>query len=288
MNKRSVIITGANGFIGSALVDYFCNKGMHVKAFVRRLPTLPKERVEYCLYSLEKTPNEVYFESVDYFIHCAFVKHDVDKNSDAINLKGTSLLLKLCRKHNVKMVFISSFSAHSEAMSHYGKNKFECEKIFNLSTDVVIKPGLVLGDCGFASEVISFVKKSNVIPLIGGGKQPLQTLHINDLCLAIDVIMENAYCGLFSIAETHVLTMKSFYKEIGAILNKKIFFIPVPFSIVFWITRSFELLKLKLPISSESLLGLKYLISIDTTKDVRLLGFFPRSYRDSLQLILKK
>lgn len=288
MNKPTIIITGANGFIGKSLVKYFSNKGWFVKAFVRHMPVKQNKGVEYCKFSLEGFLKEKKFKDVDYLIHCAFVKFDENKNADKINLEGTSMLLNLCRANNIKMLFLSSFSAHNQAMSHYGKNKLECEKLFNLSSDVILNPGLVIGNSGFASEIISFIKKSSIVPLIGGGRQPLQTIYINDLCFCIHSIFKKKLSGKFYIAESKSISLKEFYKEVAKLQQRKIFFLPLPYFFVYNICKVMELLRLKFPASSENVLGLKQLIKIDTTKDLETLGVSIGSYSESLKLIIKK
>lgn len=73
------------------------------------------------------------------------MKFDQNKNADKINIDGTKKLVEFCRKKNIKPLFFSSFSAHKEAISHYGKTKLELEKLFDISKDVILKPGFVLG-----------------------------------------------------------------------------------------------------------------------------------------------
>jgi FlaA1/EpsC-like NDP-sugar epimerase len=58
MNKPTIIITGANGFIGQQLLQHFLNKNWNVKAFVRSVPKNKFEGVEYIIYNLEEKPNE--------------------------------------------------------------------------------------------------------------------------------------------------------------------------------------------------------------------------------------
>jgi len=195
MSKSTIIITGANGFIGQQLLQHFCNKNWNVKAFVRSVPKNKLEGVEYITYNLEEKPNETAFESVDYLVHCAYLKFEKNKNADAINWAGTKTLVDLCRKNKVKPLFLSSFSAHEKAQSHYGKTKLEVEKLFDLSKDVILKPGFVIGKKGMASELIDTIRKSKFFPLIGGGTQPIQTIFIDDLCSIVETPIDGYWFG---------------------------------------------------------------------------------------------
>lgn len=288
MNKPHIIITGANGFIGEHLVRYFFENGWHVKAFVRKIPNEIVRDVEYVEYDLEKSLDESTFDAVDYLVHCAFLKFDQNKYADGINLTGTKKIVDVCRKKNIKLLFLSSFSAHKDAESHYGKTKLACEKLFDVTKDVVLKPGLVIGKKGLASELIKTINKSTLIPLIGGGSQPVQTIYVEDLCLIIEQAFERDTVGLYHVAETKAITMKMFYQEVAKQLNRKIRFIPFPLSLLFFICKMSEAIGLRLPVSSENVLGLKHLVKFDTEKDLKKLDFTLKNYSESIESVLKE
>lgn len=287
MTKPSIIITGANGFIGESLVNYFFAKGWLVKAFVHSMPVNKLSGVEYVLYNLEEKPNAQIFESVNYLVHGAYLKFDKNKNSDSINIQGTKTLLDLCRKNNIKPLFLSSLSAHKDAESHYGKTKLESEKLFDVSKDIILKPGFVIGKKGLSGELINRIRNSTFFPLVGGGLQPIQTIHINDLCLIIEKVFIENVVGLYHVAEMEEVSMKTFYQEISSQLNKKMNFISFPTSLLYFICRVFESIGIKFPVSSENVLGLKHLIKFDTTKDLNKLGVTLKNYKESLKAVIK-
>src|SRR4051794_24178922 len=121
--SRCIIITGANGFIGSELVNRLSSAGWKVKAFVHSQPSVKIPGVEYIGFDLEKENREPDFNDAELLVHCAYIRYDQNKNADEINIAGTKRLIAICRKKNIKPIFISSFSAHPGAQSHYGKNK---------------------------------------------------------------------------------------------------------------------------------------------------------------------
>ncbi|HEY0030654.1 MAG TPA: NAD-dependent epimerase/dehydratase family protein [Bacteroidia bacterium] len=284
---KTIIITGANGFIGESLVSYFHVLGWKVRALVHNSPKNKLPDVDYFPYDMEDCPLESVFEGADFLVHCAYLRHDRNRNSNTININGTRDLIALCRKQNIKPVFLSSFSAHPAAASHYGKTKFESEKLFDLSRDLVLKSGFVIGKKGMGAEIVNKIKSSKWFPLVGGGLQPIQTIAIDDLCLIINGVLDKDASGLFHIAEAEAITMKSFYEEIALQLNRKIVFIPMPTSFMYAICRFAETVGLKLPVSSESVLGLKHLIKFDTRKDLAKLQVSLKTYRESIQSALK-
>ena len=163
MNSLTIIITGANGFIGTKLVNYFSSKNWNVIAFVHHLPKEKLENVVYREYDLTKSQNEDSFIHADYMIHAAYMKKEMHPNAFEINIQGAKDLLSASRKYNLKKnIFISSMSSRPDALSDYGKQKFIIEKLFNTKEDVIIRPGLVLGDGALAKEIFTFIKKKKI------------------------------------------------------------------------------------------------------------------------------
>lgn len=268
----TIIITGANGFIGSALVKHFSSKGWKVKALVRAALNAKVDNVSYHPYDLAKPVDDELFNATDVLVHCAYKKYETGNDADEINISGTKHLIEQCRKHNVKPVFLSSFSAHEDAVSHYGKHKFYLESLFDVKTDLVLKPGLVLGNSGLFHSIAEVIKTKKVVPLIGGGKQPLQVIAVDDLCKVIAAAIEKRLTGKLYIAEPTVITMKQLYDAIAARCNKKVVYFPLPASIALLLAAAAAGIGVKLPVSPESVKGLTQLRSFDTTADMQKVG----------------
>ena len=226
----SIIITGANGFIGTALVNHFVAKNWNVIAFVHHLPNKKIKGVIYKEYDIMIYTDDGLFADADYLIHGAYMKHNSHPEAFNLNIKGAKNILSLSRKYNLKKnIFLSSISSRADALSNYGKMKFEVEKLFNTDKDFVIRPGLVIGNGGIVKEMVEFIKRKKIIPLIGGGKQPIQTVAIDDLIQFIDKALSEDLTGTITIAEPNAVTYKEFYKALSKQINVKPLFIPMPF-----------------------------------------------------------
>lgn len=284
----TVVITGANGFIGSALVEHFKAKGWKVRALVVD-PTheSKKEKVAYFAYSLASPPDAQAFSNADYLVHTAYSKHDAKTpNAYKLNIIAAKRLVALAKKHNLKKsLFMSSMSAQSDALSVYGKQKYAIEKIFSGQRGVVLRSGLVLGNGGLAWQIAQFIKSKRVAPLIDGGNQPIQVIAIYDLVQAIEHSLVSKVHGTFTIATPTVYSYKKLYKAIAAHLKIKVLFIPVPFIVPLLAIRAIHLLHLPFAIIEDNLLGLKKLRAYTGIgKDLQALNIQP----DELPAILSK
>jgi len=288
MNKstKTVIITGATGLLGTVLVDYFNNLEWRVIAFVRKIPKERKKNVLYEEYHLEEEVDEKHFEGVDYLIHSAYLPYKKANNSDLINYEGTERLLNVCSMTNTKMIFLSSFSSHNKALSHYGIHKFACEKLFEKSNHAVAKISFIIWNKGILKEMISKMTSSKFFPLIDRGRQPLQSIWIADLCKSIQIILEKDLNGVYYLGSEEVVTMKTFYKELANKKRLNTIFVPIPSSLLLVACKCLEFLKVEIPVSSENILGLRKMRSFDTLKSQKQLDFYFNNYKNSLQKVI--
>ena len=122
-----VLVTGADGFIGSHLTEFLLQKGYDVKAFTFYnsfntwgwLDTLPKEKLKQIdIFSGDiRDPNGVYeaMKGVDCVFHLAaliaipFSYHSPDSYIDT-NIKGTLNVLQAARKLETNRILITSTS----------------------------------------------------------------------------------------------------------------------------------------------------------------------------------
>ena len=127
MLGKKVLVTGADGFIGSHLVEHLIEEGFQVKAFVYYnsfnswgwLDTLPKEvlnKIEIFTGDV-RDPNGVRtaVKGVDIIYHLAaliaipYSYHSPDSYVDT-NVKGTLNILQAARDFNIERVIVTSTS----------------------------------------------------------------------------------------------------------------------------------------------------------------------------------
>ena len=277
----TIAITGATGFIGSHLMGHFQKKGNKIITLQRVVPTKKIEGIVYRLYDLQKKCDDSLLSDVDLLIHCAYAPRSFD-----INVHAAKELFALAHKNNTNIVFISSFSAHADAISEYGKQKYAIEQILDPTKHLIIRPGLVIGNGGLAQSMITYAKNKNIVPLINGGTQPIQSIYINDLARAIDIALEKNTTGTLSLAEEKPVTYKEFYTLIYASLKRKPIFVSVPYFVMNSVLSITSLLLIHLAITKENLLGLKMLRFVNTKPSVQQLGITLKTTSESLKALL--
>jgi len=281
-----IVITGANGFLGSTLCSYFSQKGWTVKALVHHIPASRIAGVTYYQFDLLQEPEQSIFKGADYFIHCAYAKAAKGMDAFTVNIEGTKKLLATSRKCNIKQnIFISSLAAREDALSVYGKQKFAAEKLFNHPNDLILRPGLILGKGGLFGQMRTYLQKSKLIPLISGGNQPMQTIYVNEVAQAIELCIQKNISGTLSLATPETLSYKEFYQLLCKSLNAKPVFVSLPHGLLFAGLTITETIGIPLPINRENLLGLKKITHTDTKADLDRIGIQLKSCEEVLKLL---
>jgi nucleoside-diphosphate-sugar epimerase len=262
--SHTIAITGASGFLGGTLVEHFASIGWHVIGLVRNPQAQPvRKGVTYRQYDVLQPLQNGSLKGVDCLVHAAYIKTTPTQMTTDPNIIGAEQLLKAVSASNVrKTVFISSMSSHEGAISAYGKQKFAIEGLVSSNGGVSLRPGLILGKGGIVASMSQFIKRFHVVPLVAGGTQPIQVVRV----ITLD---EH---GVLTIASPSIYTYKSFYSALARRLRIRVFFIPVPYSILLMATTLLRLVPGKLGVDVDSVRGLKKLISVNVEPDLQKLN----------------
>jgi nucleoside-diphosphate-sugar epimerase len=284
MTQPKMIITGANGFIGTYLADYFSSRGYTVTALVYPMPAEKKPGIVYRTYDLSQPVDETGLAGCDTVIHCAYIKSGDDAHADEINFNGTHNLYDAAKKAGIKkFIYFSSLSAHEQALSHYGQMKFKIESMLDPATDLILKPGLVIGHGGLFQDISGYFQRSALIPLVDGGRNKVQCIALDDLAKWIEVAITKNIAGKFALAAESPITMREMYQSISRKMRKKIIPLPVPFWLVNLGFILLGALQIKTPVARESLLGLKQNRLWDVTKTARVSGIAFKSCQQAIE-----
>lgn len=191
--KSTILVTGANGFVGKAVCGHLLGLGKNVRGAVRG-NLLASYQVQ--APSLTADANwTAQLENVDVVVHCAARVHVMlDTATDplaafrAVNTEGTLNLAKQAINAGVRrFIFISSIKVNGEhtepgqpfdeivqspPQDPYGRSKYEAEQaLMALATEsemtvTIIRPPLIYGNgvkANFAS-MVKWVRKGVPLP----------------------------------------------------------------------------------------------------------------------------
>jgi nucleoside-diphosphate-sugar epimerase len=192
-----VLLTGATGFIGSAVASSLTEDGYRLRCLVRKKSGKFDDLVEQVVCDLDNLNgvSSEAFSNIDCVIHLAARTNEIKKNSlvdlneyRRSNCDSTLNLANIASKHGVKrFIFLSSIKVNGEqtlpgvsfkaddnvaTKESYGVSKYEAEKgLLQLALSsqmeiVIIRPPLVYGPNvkGNFASIISWIKKGVPLP----------------------------------------------------------------------------------------------------------------------------
>jgi NADH dehydrogenase len=287
---RTVVVTGAAGFLGGHLCRALATRGFAVRALVRRpdAATLPAE-VRVGRLDLPDTIDADVLRGADVVVHAAWATRETDAaRAERQNVEGTRRLLEAAHGAGARVVFVSSVAARADAPNAYARTKHAAERLCDPARDLVVRPGTILarGGGGIFGLMRDLMQKLHVVPLFGGGRQPLQTVHIDDVCEAVARAIERDVTGAINVAEPDALDFRDVLRMTAARSRTRCVFVPLPFGPVLAAVRTMERLGLPTPLRSESLLGMQGLQAVPVADDLRRLDLRVRPVAESLADII--
>lgn len=262
----NILITGANGFVGSALVLKLAEiESARIRISVRKSTRILSKRVE-TFENLELAENTDWtdaLKNIDVVIHCAARAHLLKDNANdpltefrKVNTAGTLCLARQAAEAGAKrFIFISSlgvngaetfskpFLADDTPRPHspYAQSKFEAENgLRELSQTtkmsvVIIRPPLVYGPNapGNFGALTRIIKKRIPLPL-GRLTNKRSFVYLDNLVdlIALCIDHPNAANQTFLVSDDEDLSTTQLLKKKGDVFNKPVVLLPVPTSIL--------------------------------------------------------
>lgn len=273
VKKKTVLITGGSGFLGTNLVNYLYKKGYKLKVIDLVMPLNyndMKYKAKYVWSDIRKIKNlNRIFTGVDYIVHAAaalplYSARDIYSTE----IMGTENILRVAHRQKIKkFIYISSTAVYGipdstplyehhklKGVGSYGKAKIKAEKICDKYRKkgmcvTILRPKTFMGPgrLGIMAIYSDWIRRGKNIPLIGNGNNHYQLLDVEDLCVAIELCLKKAEDKVndtFNIGAKEFLTMREDFGYVvyHAGFKKKI--IPLPKFPVISLLKILDFLKL--------------------------------------------
>ncbi|MDA0692981.1 MAG: NAD-dependent epimerase/dehydratase family protein [Nitrospinae bacterium] len=186
----NLLITGASGSLGQRLIPaLLVREKVNIRTLAHRTPVeFPAcEAMKGELADLDSLVAAT--DGIDTVLHLAALTHS-PRETDyfAVNAEGTRNLLEACRHNKVqRFIFMSSGAAHPDGGA-YSASKLAAEQAVQQSelSWLILRPREVYGTGGKEgiNQLISWVRKFPVVPVIGNGRYLLSPVFIDDVVSA--------------------------------------------------------------------------------------------------------
>ncbi len=217
-----VLITGANGFLGSHLVDHLLGKGVEVRALVRRTSNLrwiEGRPVELFYGDVSGEPGQLAgaVEGAQRVFHLAGLTKALDPRAfHEVNVKGTENLIRACLLRQTppeRFVLVSSCDAvgpsetdeplteerECRPVTEYGRSKLAAERMAARYEDelsiAILRPGAIYGPRDFELYPAFRLVQMGVAALLGIRKRRMNMAHVRDVARAVALAGSVANAG---------------------------------------------------------------------------------------------
>ena len=262
-NKPIAAVTGANGFVGSHLVDYLLTQNFEVRCIVRKSSNLQwlegKELKIFDCGLFDKEGLREAFEGVNYIFHVAGVVKAKDESGYFKgNVEATKVLLEAAAEMKDKIkkfVVVSSQTVSGPAekdkpvteemtpnpLTTYARSKLQQEQLALSYKDkfpvTICRAPAIYGERDTEIFIYFQVFNRGLTTMIGFDKKELSLLHVVDLAqgLYLAAVSEKSNGEIYFISSEKFYNWDEVGKITSKVLGKKALKIRIPHFLVFTI-----------------------------------------------------
>jgi NADH dehydrogenase len=281
-----ILVSGATGFLGRRLCTHLARQGWTIRALARDPGAAPRAGVFRC--ALPGTIDEAAFDGGGQaLVHAAAAtRRPGEAEAEAVNIEGSRRLFGMARAHGIRrIVFVSSMSAAPDAPARYGRDKWRVEQMLEAGRDVAVRPGLVVGPGGLFARMRAGLARSRIAPLVYGGKQRLPVLWWQDLCLAVERVLDGAPLPVVRACAPEPVDLRKILEDLATLDGHRVVPVPLPGGALALLLALAERGGLRLPITSDNVISLRQPPSADTHGDLPRLGLEARGWPEMLELL---
>src|SRR3954468_24623434 len=274
----TILVTGANGFIGSHVVPALLDAGHRVVALTReaaddqdvlgRLTAAQRANVEVrhgdVTHFEQLGPA---FDGVDAVLHLVALPRDWDGGASLrlVNTEGTRNMIAATREAGVRrFVHLGALGVVDDPELHYASSKAKAiELVKDSGLDwTVLSPSLLFGPRdGFFNIIAGLVRISpGIVPITGKGDARFQPLSIEDLARAVVQVLgdDSAIGREFLLGGPRYWTYHEIVDEVLRGMQAKRALVPMPVPLIRLVAGSMEAARIKaFPVATDQLRQLK-------------------------------
>jgi uncharacterized protein YbjT (DUF2867 family) len=186
-----ILLTGATGFVGTALRRELRAAGHHVRALVRPNSVRKIDAAE----GIEVLPGDVLdthaclraVDGCDAVVHLVGIRREFPQDGityEALHTEATYAVMDAARRGGVqRAILMSALGARPDAPSSYHRTKFESEEIVRKTGMrwTIFRPSIIFGPGDEFHPLIADLVHRPIVPVIDGGKSLLQPVSLANI-----------------------------------------------------------------------------------------------------------
>lgn len=305
MSDKKVLVTGANGFLGQAVVRHLLGAGYPVRALVRSadregaLKGLGVEIVRGDVVNAQEMDTAV--------LGCKIIMHLAssyefypwwDKKAErlyAVNVQGTKNLLEASLRHNAeRFILTSSVAAAASKTSHYARSKLLAEQeVLKFAArglqSLILSPGIIFGEGDYKPTpsgeiIVKFLNRR--YPCYFKARLPLA--DVDDVAKAFVSAIEKGSPGVnYTLCDSRTYNFQEVFGLLEELSQVKAPRFEVPYPVLLGFSYADEvisafILRKKPLIPSEGLKFCHLCGSLDNSRAVLDLGFMVTPIKETL------
>jgi uncharacterized protein YbjT (DUF2867 family) len=210
-----ILLTGATGTVGSALLPRLTARGEAVRVLVRTPRKLGDQRVRVQI-ALGDLANPASFRhalrGVDTVVHLAATIRDQPRTSiEDVNAVGTLRLVRAAERAGARrFVFFSALAARHHSRTRFFRAKALARTAVERSSleTVVFSPSIVYTPGDPWLTLLDRLSRLPALPVSGSGRAPFQPIWAEDVadCIVAALASNGARCRSFDLAGPQTLT----------------------------------------------------------------------------------
>jgi uncharacterized protein YbjT (DUF2867 family) len=273
----TILVTGANGFVGRHVVSRLLDEGFRVAALVRD----PEAGADLRLRAGAERADAIEVRigdvtafgtlppamaDVDAVVHLAAIPRDWRGGADLrlVNTEGTRAVVGAMQAAGVRrLVHMGALGVEDDPSLHYASSKAKGEAIVRDSglDWTILKPSLQFGPGdGFFNIIAGLVRLSpGLVPVPGRGDSRFQPIHVDDVArIAVAALTDPTTVGeAFELGGPRIWTYREITEEVLRALGARRIIVPMPVPLIRLVAATAEFLHLPFPVATDQLRQLR-------------------------------